>query len=113
MVVATWIFSILIILRFAPKLNSKTISLNCKVIDGNTIHIGSNKIRLHEIDAPETDQTCEIKNIALSYYKKFRKGLTKFINNQKVICNLKGTDQYKRNISICFVNQINMNEFRH
>ena len=61
MVVVTWIFSILIIFSFALNVNSKTITGNAKVIDGDTIHIGSSKIRLHGIDAPETDQTCKKK----------------------------------------------------
>ena len=30
------------------------------IIDGDTIHIGKNKIRLHGIDAPEYRQTCTI-----------------------------------------------------
>ena len=29
-----------------------------KVIDGDTIHINNNKIRLHGIDAPELNQNC-------------------------------------------------------
>ena len=62
MAVKTWIFSILIFFSFAPKLDSKTIIGNAKVIDGDTIHIGKNKIRLHGIDAPEIDQTCTIKD---------------------------------------------------
>ena len=111
MVVVTWIFSILIIFSFALNVNAKTITGNAKVIDGDTIHIGSNKIRLHGIDAPETDQTCEKKNITWFCGQESTKALTNFINNQKVICNIKGTDQYKRYISVCFVNNFNMNEF--
>ena len=34
--------------------NSKTIFGKARIIDGDTIHIKSNKIRLHGIDAPET-----------------------------------------------------------
>ena len=30
-----------------------------RVIDGDTIHIGKTKIRLHGIDAPEMKQTCK------------------------------------------------------
>ena len=37
---------------------AKTIYGKAKIIDGDTIHIDSNKIRLHAIDAPETKQTC-------------------------------------------------------
>ena len=111
MAVATWFFSILIIFSFAPKLNSKTIIGNAKVIDGDTIHIGSNKIRLHGIDAPETNQTCEKNKVAWSCGKESTKVLINFINKQKVICDVKDTDKYKRYISVCFVNNIDMNEF--
>ena len=111
MVAATWIFSILFILSFSPNLASKTIVGNAKVIDGDTIHIGSNKIRLHGIDAPETNQTCEKKNVKWSCGKESTKALINFINNQKVFCNVKGTDQYKRYISVCFVKNFDMNEF--
>ena len=55
MAAITWIFSILFIFSFAPNLASKTITGNAKVVDGDTIHIGLNKIRLHGIDAPETN----------------------------------------------------------
>ena len=34
-----------------------------KIIDGDTIHIGKYKIRLHGIDAPEIKQTCTINKI--------------------------------------------------
>ncbi|MDC0057168.1 thermonuclease family protein [Alphaproteobacteria bacterium] len=111
MVVVTWIFSILIIFSVSLNVNAKTITGNAKVIDGDTIHIGSSKIRLHGIDAPETDQTCEKKNVTWFCGQESTKALTKFINNQKVICNTKGTDRYKRYISVCFVNNFNMNEF--
>ena len=29
-----------------------------RVVDGDTIHIGKTKIRLHGLDAPESKQTC-------------------------------------------------------
>ena len=38
----------------------KTIEGKVKIIDGDTIHIGNNKIRLHGIDAPETNQKCTL-----------------------------------------------------
>ena len=111
MAAITWIFSILFIFSFAPNLASKTITGNAKVVDGDTIHIGLNKIRLHGIDAPETNQTCEKKNVAWLCGKESTQALINFINNKKVICNVKGTDQYKRYISVCIVNKLDMNEF--
>jgi len=111
MAAVTWIFSILFIFSFATNLYSKTITGNAKVIDGDTIHIGSNKIRLHGIDAPETNQTCEKNNTTWPCGKESAKALINFINNQKVICDVKGTDQYKRYISVCFVNNWDINKF--
>ena len=52
----------------------KIINGKAKIIDGDTIHIGKNKIRLHAIDAPEINQTCskKIKNVEeLKNLKKF------------------------------------------
>lgn len=111
MAAVTWIFSILFIFSFATNLYSKTITGNAKVIDGDTIHIGSNKIRLHGIDAPETNQTCEKNNTTWPCGKESAKALINFIHNQKVICDVKGTDQYKRYISVCFVNNWDINKF--
>ena len=51
--------SLVFVTNFA---NSKTILGEARIIDGDTIHIKSNKIRLHGIDAPETKQTCKINN---------------------------------------------------
>ena len=60
-----WISKLLIFLvifycsiTFAQSINGKA-----KIIDGDTIHIGKNKIRLYGIDAPEINQTCTIKKI--------------------------------------------------
>ena len=111
MAAITWIFSILFIFSFAPNLASKTITGNAKVVDGDTIHIGLNKIRLHGIDAPETNQTCKKNNTTWPCGKESAKALINFINNQKVICDVKGTDKYKRYISVCFVNNWDINKF--
>ena len=43
--------------------SKKIIEGKVKIIDGDTIHIGNNKIRLHGIDAPEINQTCTINKI--------------------------------------------------
>ena len=52
----------IILLFFSNFIFAKTINGKPRIIDGDTIHIKSNKIRLHGIDAPETKQTCEVDN---------------------------------------------------
>ena len=100
--------SLVFITNFA---NSKTILGKAKIIDGDTIHIKSNKIRLHGIDAPETKQTCKIDNQDWYCGKQSTKELKNLINNQKVECNVNDVDRYNRYVAICFVNEININQW--
>ena len=91
--------------------NSKTISGKARIIDGDTIHIKSNKIRLHGIDAPEIKQTCKIDNQNWYCGKQSTKELKNLINNQKVECNVNDIDRYNRYVAICYVNEININQW--
>ena len=100
--------SLVFITNFA---NSKTILGKAKIIDGDTIHIKSNKIRLHGIDAPETKQTCKIDNQDWYCGKQSTKELKNLIKKQKVECNVNDVDRYNRYVAICFVNQININQW--
>ncbi len=90
---------------------SKTILGKARIIDGDTIHIKSNKIRLHGIDAPETKQTCKIDNENWYCGKQSTKELKNLINNQKVECITNDVDRYNRYIAVCFVNEININQW--
>ena len=89
----------------------KIIEGKAKIIDGDTIHIGKNKIRLHGIDAPEINQTCEKNNITWLCGENATNALVNIINSQKIICNIKDIDQYNRYIGVCFVNNLNMNKY--
>ena len=80
------------------------------VIDGDTIHIDNNKIRLHGIDTPERKQTCldEDKNWECGKQSTFE--LKKIINDQNVKCQITDIDQYKRYVAICYINDLNINQ---
>ena len=83
-----------------------------KVIDGDSLFLGNKEIRLEGIDAPEYHQTCynqEEKAYPcgeLSY-----KALQKLVNNRVVRCRKIVKDKYKREISECWVGDININEW--
>ncbi len=81
-----------------------------KVVDGDTIRINSEKIRLHGIDAPEIKQIC-IDNKGKEYKcgimaKQF---LEEMIGVKKVTCKKRGNDRYRRSISVCYVGRKNIN----
>ena len=91
-----------------------------KVVDGDTIHIKSYKIRLEGIDAPEMKQKCKkpylqimFFNFQKDYYcgQISKKKLVQKIGNYPVKCILLGQDRYKRYLAKCLKGTINLNRW--
>jgi endonuclease YncB( thermonuclease family) len=80
------------------------------VIDGDTIEIGSSKIRLWGIDAFESSQKCKDLSRFYSCGSKAAWELDRLIGNKTTKCKSKGKDRYQRTLAICFSNNINLNE---
>jgi endonuclease YncB( thermonuclease family) len=82
-----------------------------KIIDGDTIHISSNKIRLEGIDAPEMKQKCKKsqKEYFCGIVSQIK--LKEKINNNQVKCISSSKDKYQRYIAICFIKDINLNKW--
>ena len=80
------------------------------VIDGDTIKIGSEKIRFSGIDAPESyykgkELICLKQNVKIPCGKLSKEFLIQKINNQKVMCEIESKpDRYKRKLGECFIN---------
>ena len=81
-----------------------------KVIDGDSLEIGTHRIRLMGIDAPEYVQQCKDKHkkiypcgINSANY------LKKLINNQPITCKIHKKDHYERDLCTCFVGDIDIN----
>ena len=101
----------LIIIYSLPVFAEEIIYGKPKVIDGDTIHIGKNKIRLFGIDAPEKDQICIKDNNKWLCGESSTSELLKIINNDNVLCKVLDIDQYSRLIAECFKNNININQY--
>ena len=67
---------------------------NCWVIDGDTIPIGSQKIRLQGINAPELDEP---------YGKQAKWALHKLVKGQTVTAQPNGEKSYDRIVAKCFL----------
>ena len=110
MAVRFLIFSIIFILIFCFNQSfAETIFGEAKIIDGDTIHIGNSKIRLHAIDAPETKQTCLKNNKKWNCGLASTKFLKKIIGDNYIKCNTNGRDKFNRYIGVCYKNQIDLN----
>jgi endonuclease YncB( thermonuclease family) len=82
-----------------------------RVVDGDTIHIGETKIRLHGIDAPEMKQTCKTKKGREQLCGQLAKqSLAEMVRGQEVRCEGDERDRYGRLIAVCYVGPFNINE---
>ena len=84
---------------------------SAKVIDGDTIHIGSKKYRFSGIDTPEMKQTCKKDNQIVMCGVIARDALVKKINKQQVNCKEEEIDRYKRIVAECFVNNESLSKY--
>ena len=110
MVARYLIFSTFFILVFClNQAYGKTIYGKAKIIDGDTIHIDNNKIRLHAIDAPETKQRCTKDGKKWSCGLESTRFLRELIGNNRIKCDTNGQDRYNRYIGVCYINNIDIN----
>ena len=86
-------------------------SYEIKIIDGDTIHLYSEKIRFSWFYTPELKQTCNKNNEIVYCGIEAKQMLIDKIGKNKVNCIREGKDQYKRTLAECFVNDISLSRF--
>ncbi len=74
-----------------------------RVIDGDTIEVQGERIRLHGIDAPESRQLCHLDGKPWQCGKDAANALTGKIAHRPVTCEDLGRDRYERIIARCAV----------
>ena len=83
------------------------------VIDGDTLRLGGERIRLHGIDAAESRQTC----LAPRTGKRWRCGaastraLRRHIGRRQVACEERDRDRYGRIVAVCRVGRKDLNRW--
>ena len=107
--------SLIFILFFTIETNSssdfkKIIKGSAKIIDGDTIKVKGEKIRLFGIDAPEMKQICTNKNSQLYKCGKEAKIALEMYIYSEVICYYNNKDRYGRILGICFVEETELNK---
>jgi endonuclease YncB( thermonuclease family) len=77
--------------------------------DGDTLSIGGNTIRLHGIDAPESDQFCTRDGRAWACGEEGTDQLRRLIRGGELRCDALDTDQYGRTLARCYLRGLDIN----
>ena len=83
-----------------------------KVIDGDTIELGGQRVRLHGIDAPEAKQICHTgkKNRPFPCGQFATRTLSDLVRGKTVTCKGDERDRYGRLIAVCYIDRVDINE---
>ncbi len=89
---------------------ANTIAGEASVLDGDTIEIRGERIRILNIDAPELDQTCVAPSGSDSWNcgRQSARALFKLLSEYTVTCETSGTDYSGRWFAICDVPGMNI-----
>ena len=80
-----------------------------RVIDGDTIQISGERVRLQGIDAPETRQSCTLSGVGWPCGQNAARMLTSVTDGQVVACKGNKRDRYGRLIAVCYIGADDLN----
>lgn len=100
---------ILLVARLDQRAPVQALAGRAYVIDGDTISISGNHIRLKGIDAPELVQSCGTEAAMSACGQVSRQTLLRLISGREVRCEAYGRDKYNRSLAVCRVGETNIN----
>lgn len=90
--------------------NVAPLSGAAEVIDGDTLEVSGERVRLEGVDAPEMAQTCHREDRALwACGREAQEALARMTRGHVVMCDRTGTDKYRRTLAVCYADGENLN----
>lgn len=74
-----------------------------RVVDGDTLHIGRDRIRLYGIDAPERAQSCARRGRSYPCGREAMLALRRLVGASRPRCAERDRDSYGRSVAVCTV----------
>jgi endonuclease YncB( thermonuclease family) len=91
--------------------HAETVTGAARVVDGDTIEIEDQKIRLWGIDAPEPAQRCTEGGAPYPCGLDASRALAKQIGRKPVSCTRRDTDRYGRMVAVCSVEGMDISKW--
>jgi endonuclease YncB( thermonuclease family) len=73
-----------------------------RIVDADTLEVGSRRVRLFGIDAPEKGQTCERSGTVWACGQAAAAALATLLGDREVLCEGHGSDRNDRLIGLCW-----------
>lgn len=90
-----------ILLLFPLAANAQVMTGATKAIDGDTLEMGGQRIRLHGIDALEAQQTCSRNGETWHCGQEAAALLARVMDGKPVACEQRDLDAYRRVVAVC------------
>jgi endonuclease YncB( thermonuclease family) len=92
-----------LLLVVALPASGEPIAGTVSVIDGDTLDVGSTRVRLHGIDAAEEDQTCRLEGFEWPCGTFVSRRVRELFEGREAVCERLDTDRYGRAVARCAV----------
>ena len=79
------------------------------VIDGDTLHVAGEKVRLHGIDAPESKQSCSVSGVGYDCGQSAKRTLSGATAGKVITCKGEKRDRYGRLVAVCYAGDDDLN----
>ena len=80
-----------------------------QVVDGDTLQVAGERVRLYGIDAPESRQSCTLSGVGWPCGQNATRVLTGVVNGRVVTCRGDKRDRYGRLIAVCYIGTDDLN----
>jgi endonuclease YncB( thermonuclease family) len=81
------------------------------IVDGDTLQIHGERIRLFGIDAPESKQLCAVQSKQIRCGQVAANALDAMISRRPISCTPEDHDQYGRTVAVCYLDKVDLNEW--